>query len=48
MCAQSRHIRSIIEPMLQRVMVTGEAIWSEDLMLPVLEPDRQCTRVRSS
>ena len=34
-------IRSIIEPMLQRVMVTGEAIWSEDLMLPLFRSDAQ-------
>jgi signal transduction histidine kinase/DNA-binding NarL/FixJ family response regulator len=34
-------IRSIIEPMLQRVINTGEAIWSEDLMLPLFRSDGQ-------
>jgi signal transduction histidine kinase/DNA-binding response OmpR family regulator len=29
-------IRSIIEPMLQHVVTTGEATWSEDLMLPLV------------
>ncbi|HEX4341599.1 MAG TPA: ATP-binding protein [Polyangiaceae bacterium] len=29
-------IRDIIEPLLQQVSTTGEAIWSEDLMLPLL------------
>jgi hypothetical protein len=29
-------IRELIEPLLLRVMATGEAIWSEDLMLPLL------------
>jgi GAF domain-containing protein len=34
-------IRSIIEPLLQRVIRTGEAIWSEDLMLPLFRNDAQ-------
>lgn len=29
-------IRSIIEPTLQHVVTTGEATWSEDLMLPLV------------
>ncbi len=34
-------IRDIIEPMLRRVSTTGDATWSEDLMLPLLRDDRQ-------
>jgi signal transduction histidine kinase/FixJ family two-component response regulator len=34
-------IRDVIEPMLERVLHTGEAIWSEDLMLPLLRSDAQ-------
>ena len=34
-------IREVIEPMLERVLHTGEAIWSEDLMLPLLRSDAQ-------
>jgi len=29
-------IRAVIEPMLDKVVGTGEAIWSEDLMLPLV------------
>ena len=29
-------IRSIIEPLLDHVRTTGEATWSEDLMLPLV------------
>jgi PAS domain S-box-containing protein len=32
-------IRSIIEPLLRKVVDTGEAIWSEDLMLPMQRGD---------
>ncbi|HTB74692.1 MAG TPA: ATP-binding protein [Polyangiaceae bacterium] len=32
-------IRDVIGPMLQRVVDTGEAIWSEDLMLPLVRGD---------
>jgi PAS domain S-box-containing protein len=32
-------IRSIIEPLLRTVVDTGEAIWSEDLMLPMQRGD---------
>jgi hypothetical protein len=32
-------IRDVIGPMLQRVVETGEAIWSEDLMLPLVRGD---------
>jgi PAS domain S-box-containing protein len=32
-------IRSIIEPLLRTVIDTGEAIWSEDLMLPMQRGD---------
>jgi signal transduction histidine kinase/FixJ family two-component response regulator len=34
-------IRAIIEPMLERVINTGEAIWSEDLMLPLFRNEGQ-------
>jgi signal transduction histidine kinase/FixJ family two-component response regulator len=34
-------IREIIEPLLLRVLNTGEAIWSEDLMLPLFRNDAQ-------
>jgi signal transduction histidine kinase/CheY-like chemotaxis protein len=34
-------IRDLIEPLLQRVISTGEATWSEDLMLPLLRHDVQ-------
>lgn len=34
-------IRTIIEPMLDRVVSTGEAIWSEDLMLPLFRNEGQ-------
>jgi signal transduction histidine kinase len=34
-------IRTIIEPMLDKVMTTGDAIWSEDLMLPLFRNDAQ-------
>jgi signal transduction histidine kinase/CheY-like chemotaxis protein len=34
-------IRAIIEPMLERVVTTGEAIWSEDLMLPLFRNEGQ-------
>jgi signal transduction histidine kinase/CheY-like chemotaxis protein len=32
-------IRGIIEPMLRHVVTTGEAVWSGDLMLPLLRHD---------
>jgi len=32
-------IRAVIEPMLDRVVGTGQAIWSEDLMLPLVRGD---------
>ncbi len=34
-------IRGLIEPLLERVVETGEAIWSEDLMLPLLRSEMQ-------
>jgi signal transduction histidine kinase len=34
-------IRTIIEPMLESVLRTGDAIWSEDLMLPLFRSDGQ-------
>ncbi|MET0428791.1 MAG: hypothetical protein ABW026_09870, partial [Microvirga sp.] len=34
-------IRERIEPLLLQVVETGEAIWSEDLMLPLLRHDLQ-------
>jgi signal transduction histidine kinase len=34
-------IRDIIEPMLRRVSTTGDATWSEDLMLPLLRDEVQ-------
>jgi len=34
-------IRDVIEPLLQRVIETGEAIWSEDTMLPLIRHDVQ-------
>ncbi len=34
-------IRDIIEPMLRRVSTTGDATWSEDLMLPLLRDGLQ-------
>ena len=33
-------IRGVIEPMLRAVMATGEATWSEDLMLPIVRDER--------
>ena len=33
-------IRDIIEPLLLQVMRTGEAVWAEDLMLPLLRHQR--------
>jgi hypothetical protein len=32
-------IRAIIEPLLRHVATTGEATWSEDLMLPLARND---------
>jgi signal transduction histidine kinase len=32
-------IRAVIEPMLDQVVGTGEAIWSQDLMLPLVRGD---------
>src|SRR5580700_7519801 len=32
-------IREVIEPLLLRVIETGEAIWSEDTMLPLVRGD---------
>src|SRR5580692_5337199 len=32
-------IRELIEPLLRRVIETGEAIWSEDTMLPLVRGD---------
>jgi PAS domain S-box-containing protein len=34
-------IRDLIEPLLRRVTETGEAIWSEDMMLPLLRGEAQ-------